>query len=441
MIPQGSRIAPSGPSPPHRLSAMSTTGTGASPRPFGRLRRRPPGPPHDRGAPPPRRGGRGHRPDRRHRGVAGLARRPPRRRRPPAHEGPARRRHQARPRHRPHRRRRPRQPQHRARRRRDQSADPGRDPPLRPGARRPHPGAVQRRRRALVVGAGGARLRVSRNRRRIGQPIPVGRPARREPAFERAVPWRDIDPDRATRRGPDGRDAPRRRCDRAGPDPHRRRGTRRTRTSAIEEMAAAPAGGPVKRLRSGLARPDGVAGATARQVRGDPARPGDRLGDLLPARGRPEPARRRLVRDHVADRGVVADQHRLRERQRRPPDLRDLPQPRRRGHRGRRLCVHHGRADPLATPADARPADRTGQHPRPRDRRRARLDRLSRGARARRARRAGRGGRGQRRRPLRVAGPRGRASPCTPATRGTRRCSRSSTSTRLARSSRRPATT
>ena len=163
--------------------------------------------------------------------------------------------------------------------------------------------------------------------------------------------------------------------------------------------SSVPRGGAVESIRGRFRAPE----QTTAPLRRDPRRPGRRLGGLLRARRRADAPRRGLVRHHAADRRLAAGRHPGRRRQRRAARLRDLPEPGRRGHRGRRLRVHHRRAHPLAAPPDARSPDGPGEHPRPRHRRRAGLDRLSGRPRDRRARRPGRGRRGQRRRPVRLA--------------------------------------
>ena len=172
-------------------------------------------------------------------------------------------------------------------------------------------------------------------------------------------------------------------------DRHRRRTTpARPRRSRCARGRRPPrrAGPPARRPGS---RPTGRARAAPPAVRA-PSSLGlaVALGDLLRRRGGPDAARRDLVRDHPADRRVAARRIDSASANAAAARLRDLPEPRRRGHRGGRLRLHHRRADPLAAAPDARAPDRAAQHPRPRHRRRPGLDRLSRGARAAGARRA-----------------------------------------------------
>ena len=75
----------------------------------------------------------------------------------------------------------------------------------------PHPGAVQRRRGPVVVGAGGARLRVGRHRRRDRRPLRAGRAGPvvadlgRPAAGARSVPIARLHADRSVDLLPDGR--------------------------------------------------------------------------------------------------------------------------------------------------------------------------------------------------------------------------------------------
>ena len=320
-----------------------------------------------------------------------------------------------------------------------------RHPDVRPGARLAHPGALPRRRRPLVLRPRGTRLRVRGDRRRDRHPLPAGGPSPRVARIRRTRP------------------APRRRSRSPGCTPDR----------SVELLPDAPSTDPNLILVDvgDVATEGSAEGGRRAAATGRPGRPSG-AGCVESIRARFRAPEQRLLRfgailvvlavgsavffdlvagltplDAVsyaitlltgaslpADIQDAARQHRV-------AGLCDLPEPRRGGHRGRRLRVHHRRAHPVAAPPDARPPDRPGRAS-------ATTSSSSGWARSAIGSRSGSPRGASRWSPSRSAttggscrrrGP--RASRCSSATPATARCSTSSTWEPRGPSSRRPTTT
>ncbi len=304
------------------------------------------------------------------------------------------------------RRRRPGQPQHGARRGGAQRGPADRHPHVRPGARLAHPGALPRCRRPVVLGARGTRLRVRCDRRRDRHPLPARRPGPRVARIRGPAPLPDVDPDRSPACRPDRRAParrPKQRSDLILVDIGEVAADGGAEGDGVPPRPAAPvihpARGAVESIRSRFRAPEQRLlrfGAILVILAVGSAVFFDLVAGLTPLDAVSYAITLLTGASLPAD---IAG----RRRQHRVARLRDLPEPRRGGHRRGRLRVHHGRAHPVAAPPDARSTDGPGRHPRPRHRRRAGLDRLPDGPRHRRARRAGGRRRGQRRRTVRLA--------------------------------------
>ena len=195
--------------------------------------------------------------------------------------------------------------------------DPGRHPDVRHGARRPHPRAVRRRRRAVVVGAGGARLRLGRDRRRDRRSVRARRAGpdgadRRRPCPRRRAPCRSpgCSPIAASSCCPRPRPPTTPASssstsrtpgepDDAAPVPDRRRLHERRR-SAVRSAGSA----------SGCARPSSACSGSGRVL----VLARRRVRPVLRADRRPHAARRGVLRDHPADRRGPADGRSMRPR-------------------------------------------------------------------------------------------------------------------------------